>query len=299
MDHLTDSINKKLTDKEFLGQLELLLRLTKKLLSHRKKLIPIQKGTAGFEFNGYRNYSPGDDIKHIDWNVFQRLHELVIKEYTIETPRYWVVALDCSASMFFYQKIALAKHIAAYLIYLFLSLGDKVIFFLYPQNPLNLCYYQGKKNFYPLLYELENIKESLSCQTSFTFQSVFQNLSKNSKAILLSDLYDYEKTREFFSFCQCKKISAISAHIIAPEEKNPPIPQGSKILQDSESKKILKAEISPSFISEYQQRFQNHISQIHLLCNQYGIHYQETNPYYAFPKDILDIVQATGLLRRS
>lgn len=51
------------------------------------------------EFDDYRNYSPGDDLRHIDWNVYARLDRLFIKLFREEEDLAVHVLLDTSASM--------------------------------------------------------------------------------------------------------------------------------------------------------------------------------------------------------
>jgi uncharacterized protein (DUF58 family) len=51
------------------------------------------------EFADYRTYAPGDDLRHIDWNVFARLDRLFIKLFLEEEDLSVHVALDVSQSM--------------------------------------------------------------------------------------------------------------------------------------------------------------------------------------------------------
>ena len=51
------------------------------------------------EFASHREYSPGDDTKHIDWKVWSRTDRLYIKEYEEETNLQCTILLDASKSM--------------------------------------------------------------------------------------------------------------------------------------------------------------------------------------------------------
>jgi len=51
------------------------------------------------EFDDYRNYVPGDDLRHIDWNAYARFDRLFIKLFLEEEDLALHVALDASASM--------------------------------------------------------------------------------------------------------------------------------------------------------------------------------------------------------
>src|SRR5437588_6482625 len=51
------------------------------------------------EFAEYRAYTPGDDLRHVDWNVFARTEKAYLKRYRGETNTELMVLLDASASM--------------------------------------------------------------------------------------------------------------------------------------------------------------------------------------------------------
>ena len=82
-----------LTSKTFGKQLETLYQKIRRLLSSRHVTIS-QKGCAGWEFIGYKKYVHGDNFKRIDWNVFQRWQEIVVREYSMETFRKWWIFWD-------------------------------------------------------------------------------------------------------------------------------------------------------------------------------------------------------------
>src|SRR3977135_3338751 len=51
------------------------------------------------EFAEYRAYTPGDDLRHVDWNVFARTERAFLKRYRGETNSQLTMLLDASASM--------------------------------------------------------------------------------------------------------------------------------------------------------------------------------------------------------
>jgi len=51
------------------------------------------------EFAEYRSYSPGDDLRHVDWNVFARTERMYLKRYRGETNSQLTLMIDTSASM--------------------------------------------------------------------------------------------------------------------------------------------------------------------------------------------------------
>src|SRR5882724_10584616 len=74
------------------------------------------------EFAEYRAYTPGDDLRHVDWNVFARTERCFLKRYRGETNTQLLILLDTSASMAFggapVNKLDYARYVAASLSYL-------------------------------------------------------------------------------------------------------------------------------------------------------------------------------------
>lgn len=58
-----------------------------------------KKRGQSVEFDDYRDYVPGDDLRHIDWNVFARFDRLFVKLFLEEEDLALHVAIDASASM--------------------------------------------------------------------------------------------------------------------------------------------------------------------------------------------------------
>ncbi|MBW2262104.1 MAG: DUF58 domain-containing protein [Deltaproteobacteria bacterium] len=68
------------------------------------------------EFQEFRDYQPGDDLRRVDWNVYARSDSLVVRLYHIEVSPVVEVLLDASASMGLYSgKSGAATFLAAFL----------------------------------------------------------------------------------------------------------------------------------------------------------------------------------------
>jgi uncharacterized protein (DUF58 family) len=82
------------------------------------------------EFNDYRNYQPGDDLRHLDWRYYARADKLCIKRYEQETNLQFHVIADTSRSMGYRgtrawcRKLDYAKIVAASLCWLLLKQKD-------------------------------------------------------------------------------------------------------------------------------------------------------------------------------
>ncbi|MCB1122986.1 MAG: DUF58 domain-containing protein, partial [Verrucomicrobiae bacterium] len=82
------------------------------------------------EFTEYRQYSPGDDLRYLDWRVLARTDREYIKKFEDETNLRCHILLDTSRSMLFgsldYHKFDYARTLAATLAYFLLHQRDIV-----------------------------------------------------------------------------------------------------------------------------------------------------------------------------
>ncbi len=82
------------------------------------------------EFSDYRNYQPGDDLRHLDWRLYARSDRLCIKRYQLETNVRFYVVCDASASMQYRgskawgSKFEVARILAAALTWFLLKQND-------------------------------------------------------------------------------------------------------------------------------------------------------------------------------
>jgi len=83
----------------------------------------------GLDFSGFRPYTPGDEVRHIDWNVTARTGTPYVKRFQEEREKLVYVALDISTSMRFgsgwRSKLRLAGEVAAVLAIASLSAEDR------------------------------------------------------------------------------------------------------------------------------------------------------------------------------
>src|SRR5579859_4538254 len=89
-----------LFDANFLKKLERLSIISRKLRAGRLKgeRRSVRRGNS-VEFADYRNYTPGDDLRRVDWNAYARLERLFLKLFQEEEDITVHVLLDASKSM--------------------------------------------------------------------------------------------------------------------------------------------------------------------------------------------------------
>src|SRR5438132_6434295 len=151
-----------LFDSDFLKKLEYLSLISKRvfrgsLMAQRRTM---QLGT-GIEFADHREYTPGDDFRYIDWNLFARLDELLLKRFQEEEDLHVYFLLDASRSMAFGDppKFDFARQVAAALAYIALADLDRIAVVAFADDivadfPLT----RGKGRILALLKFLEDLR---------------------------------------------------------------------------------------------------------------------------------------------
>src|SRR5205807_10263294 len=126
-----------LFDSEFLKKLEYLSLVSRRvfrgsLLAQKRTM---QMG-GGIEFADHREYTPGDDFRYLDWNLYARHNELMLKRFQEEEDLHVYFLLDCSRSMAFGQrcKFDLARQVTAALAYIALADLDRVAVVAYAND---------------------------------------------------------------------------------------------------------------------------------------------------------------------
>src|SRR6187551_3428323 len=113
-----------LFDGDFLKKLEYLSLISKRVF---RGSVLAQRRTkqmgGGIEFADHREYTPGDDFRHLDWNVYARHGDLLLKRFQEEEDLHVYFLLDCSQSMAVGEpaKFDLARQLTAALAYIALA----------------------------------------------------------------------------------------------------------------------------------------------------------------------------------
>ena len=112
---------------DFLKKLEYLHVVSKRAFAGQNRadrLTP--KRGRGLEFADHRQYTPGDDFRHIDWKAYKRLNRLLLRLFDEERDLPIYLMLDASRSMAEPAKFDMARRIAAALCYIGLAHLDRL-----------------------------------------------------------------------------------------------------------------------------------------------------------------------------
>jgi uncharacterized protein (DUF58 family) len=157
------------------------------------------------EFATHREYSPGDDLRHIDWKVWSRSDRLYIKEYEEETNLKCTILLDASKSMRYGQplpgplpkgagdgwsKFDYAATAAASLAYLLQQQQDAVGLVTFADKvQKNLPPSSHPNHLKLMLHELEQTEPDAKTDVAAVFPELARQIRRRGMIVLLSDLF--------------------------------------------------------------------------------------------------------------
>jgi uncharacterized protein (DUF58 family) len=280
---------------DFLSQLEALrLRTRKEFLgSHSGSYSSPRRGTS-LEFADYRRYTPGDDLRYIDWGIYARSDRLFIKVFRQEVDLFAYVFVDASASMGFptrEAKFLPASFVALALAYVVLANQDHVkLHLLQPDSNAASPFYRGRRRMRDCIEFATSADPAGSLDLGFSLSEHLQRIRRPGKAIVVSDfLMPAAAYQRGLNLLRASNLDVVAIQVLSRYEVDPPFPSGGIELIDSESRREVRRRWSAAERSAYQARLAHHNLEIRSFCHQSGMHYS----FYVTDRDLGDFVFAT------
>ena len=238
-----------------------------------RRSIAVGKGVS---FQDHRMYSPGDDIRLIDWNVYARTDDLYIKNYEEERNLTVHIILDYSESMNFGKKITKFEYGAMMGIgFAYLTMKDNEKFQL-STFAEDIQVFQPKKGMSQLasvVQHINSIKTKGQSRMLTALSHYKRFISGRSMIVLISDfLLDIEEIKE--SLYRLGKNEVRVIHLLDPSEKEIAV-KGDNILKDSETGDKTRTNISTRQRLRYQEMLENHMKEIEKTCLTLGYKYYQ------------------------
>jgi len=230
------------------------------------------------EFAEYRAYSPGDDLRHVDWNVYARTERAYIKRYRGETNMQLTVLLDASGSMRFQShatsKMDYARYAAASLFYLALhSQHDAAGMIVFDDEVRSYVRPSTRTGQFARLLSALEVAEP-GARTDFAKPTLhFQEfLRRRGLAVFLSDFYESPavlmRAIEPLRFIGNE---IVLLHVLDPQEVRPDLREPS-ILIDLETQQQM--EVTPDYAKfEYRDKMAAHIAALRERCRAADVDY--------------------------
>ena len=230
------------------------------------------------EFAEYQAYTPGDDLRHIDWNVYARSERMYLKRYRGETNSPLTILLDASNSMQFgshgVNKMDYARFLAASLFYLALhgqrdaagliTFDDEIRNYIRPSTR------QGQ--LHRLLAGLEQAEARARTDFSKPARYFQEFLKRRGIVLIVSDFWESpQSVVHTLEPLRLNGNEVVLFHVLDPEDVRPSL-DGPSILVDMETNQQL--ETTPDFAKkEYRDRIDAHLADLRDRTRAAGMGY--------------------------
>jgi uncharacterized protein (DUF58 family) len=229
------------------------------------------------EFAEYRAYTPGDDLRHVDWNVFARTERAFLKRYRGETNCQLNILLDTSRSMKFSShgmlKIEYAQFLAACLAYLGSRQRDATGLVVFDEEVRNFVPPSTRQGqLARLLHAIEHAQLGVRTDFARPFHHLQDFLRRRCVVVCISDFWEVpEKIIQTVAPLRFRGNELVLFHILDPEEIRPKFKKP-VLLEDLETGDAF--EVSPDYAThEYRPKIDAHLEDLKSRAKSAGIDY--------------------------
>ncbi|HBT75747.1 MAG TPA: DUF58 domain-containing protein [Planctomycetaceae bacterium] len=285
-------------DSDFMKKLEYLSLVSRRIF--RGQLLAQRRTKqlgGGVEFADHRDYALGDDLRYLDWNVFARLGNRLIKRFEEEEDLHVYFFLDCSPSMQVGRpdKFDYARQITAALAYIALADLDRISVVAFSDRihdvfPLT----RGKQHVLSLLRFLEAIvpggttTDLTACVNAFIHRKQRPGL-----AVIVSDLFDPSGFQKGIDALRYRRYEPNVIQVHDPGEASPRL-AGDMQLIDMETGASRDVTISESVLKRYKQKFAAFLDSLKHYCNGNGFGCTVAPTSVPFDELILRMMREAG-----
>lgn len=234
------------------------------------------------EFAEHREYTAGDDPRHIDYRMLGRTDRLYIKQYEEETNMRVQILLDTSGSMGYshdskLSKLQYASYLTAVLSYLMTRQQDSVGLTTFDTDiRLDMPARSSPRHFNEMMRKLERIQPGHQTDIAETLHKLANRFKRRCLIVLVSDLYDEPEdvTRALHHF-RHRRHEVIVFHVLDKAEIDFPFRQPVSFYDLETDQRI---QVDPAYVRQtYRRQIEAFIEDYRRTCAEAQIDYVNTD----------------------
>jgi len=287
-------------DRDFLHKLEKLEILARKIFrGHLRGEHATRRLGRGMEFADYRQYQPGDDFRHIDWNIFSRLDRLFLRLFTAADDLSLHLLLDTSSSMALGEppKFDYARKVAAALGFIGLSHLDRVTVTPFADALSSGPGVLRTKQHTARLFEF---LQTLPCAGSTRMAASVNEFCRRSRGVglvvLISDFLGEDAPLKALDTLRHRGHDVMSVQLLAEQDIEPPV-DGPTLIVDSEDGTGLSASVDDHLRRAYVRRLRARLDSLEQHSRRHGLEYLRATTVIPFDDLILNYLRRGALFR--
>jgi uncharacterized protein (DUF58 family) len=229
------------------------------------------------EFVQHREYTPGDDIRHIDWKSYGRSERYTIKQYEQETNFTAHLLLDGSRSMEYgdgaTNKLEYAKLLAATLAYVIVKQRDSVALNVFDREwRVELPASSSMANINTILHALEDLHPEEKTSMGPLLEQLADRIRRRGLVFIISDVFDeVDNVLKGLKHLRFQGHDVTVFHVLHPDEVDFPFTGNVKFdgLELPEEIKTRPHLIRPA----YQRIVRDYLAELRIGCDAYRVDY--------------------------
>ncbi len=268
-----------------------------------------KRGTS-IEFADYRNYTPGDDLRRMDWNVYARLDRPYIKLLEDEEDLAVHILLDTSESMDWphatsegiddgekHNKLTFARRLMAGIAYIALNSNDYVTITSLNATPNDqFGPVRGRSQGILMLRFAHTLNASGETNLNERLQNYAVRSRRPGLCFIISDMFSQDGYIEGLNALLSQGYEVVLLHVLSVDEIMPPM-VGDLRLLDTETGVAQEVSLDSDMRQRYEERVEAWMNNIRAECSRRGVHYLPMTTNIAWEKVILYDLRRIGLVK--
>ena len=263
----------------------------------------IKRGTS-IEFADYRNYTRGDDLRRLDWNIYGRLDRPYIKLLEDEEDLAVHLILDTSASMDWPQegerdhnKLLFARRLFAGLAYISLVSNDRLLLTAAGERGLeHFGPARGRGHGISMLRYVHGLKTGGITDLNVALKDYAVRAGRPGLCLIISDFFSPTGYLEGLNVLLGKGFEVGLIHVLSPDEIEPPL-GGDLRLIDVETHEPQEVTIDAGLRDLYVRRVEAWREDIRAECVRRSVHYIPVETDSVWEKVILYEMRRLGIVK--
>lgn len=289
-----------LLSKEFIQRLGGLDLLSRKILQGKMKgERRSRRRGQSVEFDDYRSYVAGDDLRFLDWNIYGRLERLFIKLFLEDEDLHLAILIDCSGSMDYGRpnKFRYAQRVAAALGYIGLSNYSRVSVGAFHSGlAATFAPARGRKSAHKLFRFINDLQPGGETDLNRAVKLFALHNRNKGVVVLISDFLDRGGYDTAINSLLARKNDLFCLHLLSEQEVDPPL-TGDLKLVDMELGEEEEITISQPLLQSYRRVLGAFTARLKETCVRKGVAYLSSSTSLPFEKLVLGYLRERGLLR--
>lgn len=253
---------------------------------------------SSVEFADHKEYSPGDEVRHIDWKAYAKADRYYIKRFEQEAELSSYLVLDASGSMGYrgagLSKLEYAAYLCAAIAYLLIRQHDKVGLLIYGDERRE-CYVPSRARPAHLADLLRVIEDQLRAGAggSETAQPALERLAdlarrRRSLIVMVSDLFDGSPALTTLAQLATSRHDVVLMQVLDDDELGFPF-EGMTLFESLEGPQRLL--VNPGAVRrQYLRRLAQFLDGVRDTCLASGIDYHRVPTSRPLERSLLDLL---------